>query len=280
MSVGNCKEANNNCRDPELRACLAKHSKSQRQSRQRDAQFNAWELDSHQSHHAAQGHDHRKNYRQHPHRRSAKLRAPHPHRDHSEDVVESGNGVLEAACKPNCLTAAFMGESSKRVKEKEQNYERAGGRSCALDEVFHGAWSEAFHGAIPKSIAARWIVQNAPSDPTVYPGSAWTQRGQRISNWRKERSRSKIKSTNDTWPISTPTLNITSAKGISPAGRPSALSPLAKPKPCNSPNAKATIHGCRVVTLVWPLRERTISTPRIKIESAMAALSGGPGRCV
>src|SRR5271165_7222089 len=135
------------------------------------------------------------------------------------------------------------------------------------------------HCAPPRRIATRCIVQHAPSDPTVYPGNAFTQRGQRISNWRNERSRSKINSTNDTWPISTPTLNITSAKGISPAGRPSALSPLAKPKPCNSPNAKATIHGCRVVTLVWPLRERTISIPRIRIENAMAALSGGAGRC-
>ena len=49
----------------------------------------------------------------------------------------------------------------------------------------------------------------------MYPGNACTQRGQRISNWRNERSRNKINSTNDSWPISTPTLNITSAKGIS-----------------------------------------------------------------
>src|SRR5271165_5468451 len=63
MSVSNGKEANNNCCDPQLWTCLAKHRKSQRQSRQRDAQFNAWELDSHQSHHAAQGPNHRENYR-------------------------------------------------------------------------------------------------------------------------------------------------------------------------------------------------------------------------
>src|SRR5271166_1390995 len=136
MSVGDCKEANNNCRDPELRACLAKHSKSQRQSRQRDAQFNAWELDSHQSHHAAERHDHWKNYWQHPHRRSAKLRAPHPHRDHSEYVVESGDGVLEAACKANCLAAALVGENRERVEQKKESYERAAGRSCVLMKVF------------------------------------------------------------------------------------------------------------------------------------------------
>jgi hypothetical protein len=150
--------------------------------------------------------------------------------DHSEYVVESGDGMLETACKPNCLAAAFVGESSKRVKEKEQNYERAAGRSSALDEVFHGAWLEAFHGVIPKSVAARWIVQNAPNDPTVYPGSAWTQRGQPISNWRKERSRSKIKSTNDTWPISTPTLKLSSASGKSFPGSPALVSAPATAK--------------------------------------------------
>src|SRR4029077_16932788 len=223
MPVGNGKDANNNCRNPELRTSLAKHSKPQRQSRQRDTQFNAWELDSHQSHHAAQSHDHRENYRQYPYCRSAELRAPHPHRDHREDMVESGDGMLEAAGKADCLATALVGECRERVEEKEENYERAAGRSCALAEVSHGV--------IPKSIAARWIVQNAPSDPTVYPGSAWTQRGQRISNCRNERSRSKIKSTNDIWPISTPTLKLSSASGKSLCGKPALVSAPAKPKP-------------------------------------------------
>src|SRR5208337_1047989 len=44
------------------------------------------------------------------------------------------------------------------------------------------------HRAPPRRIATRCIVQHAPSDPTVYPGSAWTQRGQRISRISKERS--------------------------------------------------------------------------------------------
>src|SRR5208282_3328973 len=121
MSVGNRKDANNNCRDPQLRTRLAAHSEPQRQSRQRDTQFNARELDAHQSHHAAQSHDHWKNYRQHPHRRSAKLRAPHPYRNHREDVVDSGEGMLEAACKANYLPAAFVGESCNWVKVKKEN---------------------------------------------------------------------------------------------------------------------------------------------------------------
>ena len=42
-------------------------------------------------------------------RRSVKLRAAQPHRHHSEDVVESGDGVLKAACKANYLAAAHVG---------------------------------------------------------------------------------------------------------------------------------------------------------------------------
>jgi len=129
---------------------------------------------------------------------------------------------------------------------------------------------DCFHWIIPKSIAARWAVQSAPSDPTVYPGSAWIQRGQRISNWWNERSSSKTSSTNDNWPISTPTLNITSVTGISAAGTPRALSPLAKPKPCNSPKAKATTHGCRIVRLVSPRQQRTISGPRKRMLRAIS----------
>jgi len=45
----------------------------------------------------------------------------HPHRDHSEDVVESGDGMLEAADKANRLAAPFVGESGNRVKENKEN---------------------------------------------------------------------------------------------------------------------------------------------------------------
>ena len=59
-------------------------------------------------------------------------------------------------------------------------------------------------------------------------------------------------STNATCPISTPTLNSSSASGISAFGRPIAVRPLAKPKPWSRPNAKATTHGWRIVKLVSP----------------------------
>ena len=80
-------------------------------SRQGDAQFNAWELDSHQAHHAAESHDHWKNYRQHPYRRGAELRAPHSHGDHREDMVEAGDGMLEAAGKSDRFATALVSKS-------------------------------------------------------------------------------------------------------------------------------------------------------------------------
>ncbi len=72
-------------------------------------------------------------------------------------------------------------------------------------------------------------------------------------------------------------MNSSNARGISPRGRPVAVRPLAKPKPCSNPKAKATTQGCRIVRLVSPRHERTISGPRNRMLSAMAALSGSTG---
>ena len=47
--------------------------------------------------------------------------------------------------------------------------------------------------------------------------------------------------------------------------------------PCSSPNANATTQGCRMVKLVSPRHRRTISGPRKKMLSAMAAFSSGAG---
>ena len=129
----------------------------------------------------------------------------------------------------------------------------------------------------PKRMMVRWIVQYAPRLPTAYPGRASTQRGQRTSSVRKARSSSTTRRTKATWPTSTPTLNSSSASGISAFGSPIALRPLAKPKPCSRPNANATTHGWRIVKLVSPRQTRTISGPRKRIDSAIAAFSGGSG---
>jgi len=50
--------------------------------------------------------------------------------------------VPEAAGKANRLAAALVGENRERVEQKKESYERAAGRSCVLNEVFHavGVW--------------------------------------------------------------------------------------------------------------------------------------------
>ncbi|NTW36770.1 MAG: hypothetical protein HGB17_11685, partial [Syntrophobacteraceae bacterium] len=77
-------------------------------------------------------------------------------------------------------------------------------------------------------------------------------------------------STKTSWPSSTPTLKKRSARGISTLGMPVVERPLAKPNPCSSPNRKATTQGYRIVRLVSPFQERTISGPRKRIDNAMA----------
>src|SRR6516225_462820 len=128
VPMSNGKEADNYCGDPQLRTRLAEHSEPQRQSRQRDAQFDPWELDPHQPHHAAERHDHWENYRQNPDRRSAKLRAPHPYRNHRQDMVPAGNRMLKAAHKPYRLTAPLVSKSRERIKQQKEPNERMDAR--------------------------------------------------------------------------------------------------------------------------------------------------------
>ena len=76
-----------------------------------------------------------------------------------------------------------------------------------------------------------------------------------------------------------PTLKAKSASGMSPCGSPMSDSALAKPKPCSSPNVKATTHGQRAVSPISPRSRCTISTASSRMLSAIAASTGGPGTC-
>src|SRR5262249_31318433 len=125
------------------------------------------------------------------------------------------------------------------------------------------------HRPPPRSSTNRCTVQNAPREPTVYPGTASTQRGHRTSRMWKDRSSARISAMKPSWPSSTPTLKVTRANGRSWRGKPASVSALAKPKPWSSPNAKATTHGRRMVKLVSPRQERTISGPRKRMLSAI-----------
>ena len=83
--------------------------------------------------------------------------------------------------------------------------------------------------------------------------------------------------TNRSCPVSTPRLKKSKEIGICPAGMPISLKAPAKPKPCRSPNAKATIQGARAVMPGFPARALRISTARNAIESAMMASTGFDG---
>ena len=78
-------------------------------------------------------------------------------------------------------------------------------------------------------------------------------------------------------PASTPRLKNSSATGICPAGKPISLNAPAKPKPCSSPNAKATSQGARAARPSRPWRACTISAATNTIESAITASTGADG---
>ena len=88
---------------------------------------------------------------------------------------------------------------------------------------------------------------------------------------------SSTAATNSSWPISTPTLNISSATGIAFCGRPTSASAPAKPKPCSRPKLKATTHGARAVRPGLPRRPWTTSAATKTMLRAMIASTGGPG---
>src|SRR5262249_43989816 len=157
--------------------------------------------------HAAEGHHHREGDGEQPHGGLTELRAPQTHRDHRDDVIETGDGMSQAAGEAERLPAARVRERRGRRDEHQREHPSAGS-----------------HRPNPKSMAVRWMVQNAPRDPTAYPGSISTQRGQRISSWRNERSSSRTRSTNETWPTSTPALKPSRASGSSLRGSPAPVS--------------------------------------------------------
>jgi hypothetical protein len=82
------------------------------------------------------------------------LRAPHPDRDHREDVVDSRDGMPEAAGKANDFPTPLVGENCEGTEKKAENQERLASASRNLNDV-HGRCLETFHDMIPKSIAPR-----------------------------------------------------------------------------------------------------------------------------
>src|SRR5580692_9204180 len=131
---------------------------------------------------------------------------------------------------------AFLRVSKGRLSTEEHKYSQCHSSDQRIV-------SRRVHRAPPKSSASLCTVQNAPREPTVYPGRACAHRGQRTSSVRKERSRPSIRAMKPSCPSSTPTLKLTNASGSSCRGSPALVSALAKPNPCRSPNTNATTQG-------------------------------------
>ena len=72
---------------------------TQKYCRGRDTNFHSGERHAKQAQHSSKGHDHGKGDGQYPDGRSAELSAPKADGDHGNNVVETGNGMLEAAEK-------------------------------------------------------------------------------------------------------------------------------------------------------------------------------------
>ena len=90
------------------------------------------------------------------------------------------------------------------------------------------------HRAPPKSNITRCTVQNAPSEPTVYPGIASAQRGQRTSRIRKERSSARIRAMKLSCPSLDSDIEADQRQWQFVARKPALVSALAKPKPCSN----------------------------------------------
>ena len=84
-----------------------------------------------------------------------------------------------------------------------------------------------------------------------------------------------ILATNRICPISTPTLNASSAAGISVGGKPISPNADANPNPCNKPKLAETKTGYRHVNV--SLRSLAISLAKNTIDKAMTASTGGIG---
>src|SRR5580704_3177236 len=112
---------------------------------------------------------------------------------------------------------------------------------------------------LAQNAARRAISQKGAKLPIAYGGIRHDQTGS-VAIHRREAIMNNITAvTNARWPTSTPALKKARAKGICPAGSPAALSPPAKPRPCNRPNENATSQGARCANPLRWLSFRTTS---------------------
>ena len=182
--------------------------------------------------------------RQQPDRRRAELRPPEPTATIARMWSRPETGCRKPREEAGRLAALGCAQRAERTRRASTRGGEKRGGVPDPGEPRHRAPREEHRDALDRPERAEGTDGVARQ--------RLTQRGQRISSTRNERSSRRIRPTKPSWPISTPTLNRSSARGISACGRPIAVRPLAKPKPCSRPKANATTHGWRIVRLVSP----------------------------
>ena len=193
------------------------------------------------------------------------LRAPEPDRDHREDVVEARD----------------------RMREPGEESGRLAARACARRRCRRA-------GATRQQSRERRSADAGPSRSTEQDRRALdrperAERADRVAGQRLDPARpADLERRNDALEredeqheadLADLDADVEAEQRERQVlrGRPALVSALAKPKPWMRPKTNATTQGWRIVKLVWPRHERTISGPRKKIESAIAALSGRTG---
>ena len=125
-----------------------------------------------QAEESAERHHERKRHGQEPDRGRAELRAPQSDRDHREHVIEPRHRVQESGEETGRLPRAARGRAPATPRTR--------GRRRRCNRIARNSHQP------PSTISTiRWIVQNAPSEPTTYAGSSSARRDQWTSSTRK-----------------------------------------------------------------------------------------------
>ena len=150
--------------------------------RQRDAVLSTGQRHAHQAEHSPERHHHGEGHGQQPDRRCAKLRAPQPDRDHRQHMIQPGDRMTKAGQESDGFALLRMCEGTATTAQppsarpaSAQQLLRSGLCPRACPELVEGFASFVWrnlgrHHRTPHSRDTRWMVQNAPSEPTVYPG--------------------------------------------------------------------------------------------------------------
>src|SRR5208283_4167952 len=95
---------------------------TQEYCRGRNTNFHAGQRHAKQTQHSSKGHNHGESNRKYPNGRSAELCAPKADSNHSDNVVETGNGMLEAAEEANGFPFVDVSFDRLCIEEEAEQY--------------------------------------------------------------------------------------------------------------------------------------------------------------